>query len=138
MSLGAGECWPVVGAGAQVCRAHTAREAVEESYHREEDHTEGTKMSGSRRLLERHTPEVEEEGSMWKEGQARIRIEENLCVVMSESVDTCFQYALGHEHTCSILNRGINILHLVDSSLQSSVSPSIALSRTCSSLMEVQ
>lgn len=138
MSLGAGECWPVVVAVVQVCRAHTAREAVEESCHREEDHTEGTKMSGSRRLLGRHTPEVEEEGGMWKEGRARIRIEENLCVVMSESVATCFQYALGHEHTSSILNRGISMIHLVDRSLQSSVSPSIALSRTCSSLMEVQ
>ena len=84
MDIGAGECWHVVGAGAQVRRAHTAREAVVESYHME-DRMEGTKMSGSRRLLERHTPGVEEEGGMWKEGQAPIRIEENPGVVLRES-----------------------------------------------------
>ena len=51
----------------KVCHAHTAREGVALSMHREEQ----------RRLPERHTPEAEEEGGMWNEAQARNRIEEN-------------------------------------------------------------
>ena len=82
MARGAGACWHVVGAGAQACRAHTAREVVAPNHHGEEDRLEGRKMWGLRRLVERHTSEAEKEVGMWNAAQARNRIDENPSVVM--------------------------------------------------------
>ena len=82
MARSAGACWHVVGARAQACRAHKAREVVAPNHHGEEDRLEGRKMWGLRRLVERHTPEAENEVGMWNAAQARNWIDENPGVVM--------------------------------------------------------
>ena len=78
-------------------------------------------MSGFRRLLERHTPEVEEEGGMWKGAQARIQIEENPGVVRRESASTCYRTLEDHKLALLILNSSRNLLHFVDTNLQSTL-----------------